>query len=96
VIFIKIRSVQIVQDFYKYLCSGPDAPWPLVDRFCLWGFVAALIIRARHLMGSSDLEDRRSAEIDFGYATTVLGKAPSDGKLDVDLDLGTKISIDIE
>jgi len=48
-------------------------------------------------MGSSDLEDRRSAEIDFGYATTVLGKAvSSDGKLDVDLDLGTKISINIE
>lgn len=70
------------QDFYKYLCSGPDAPWPLVDRFCLWGFVAALIIRARHLMGSSDLEDRRSAEIDFGYATTVLGKEGSVDFLD--------------
>eukprot|EP00434_Breviolum_minutum_P005952 symbB.v1.2.005249.t1/scaffold304.1/size234131/8 len=62
------------QDFYKYLCTGPDAPWPLPDRFCLWGFVAALIIRARHLMGSPDPEDRKSAEIDFGYSTTVLGK----------------------
>ncbi|CAE7852641.1 unnamed protein product [Symbiodinium sp. KB8] len=70
------------QDFFKYLCSGPEAPWPLPDRFCLWGFVAALVIRSRHIMASQDPDVRKSAEIDFKYATTVLGKEGSMDFLD--------------
>ncbi|CAE7939044.1 unnamed protein product [Symbiodinium necroappetens] len=70
------------QDFFKYLCSGPEAPWPLPDRFCLWGFVAALVIRSRHIMASQDPDVRQSAEIDFKYATTVLGKEGSMDFLD--------------
>eukprot|EP00439_Symbiodinium_sp_Y106_P073806 s1310_g13.t18 len=70
------------QDFFKYLCTGPEAPWPLPDRFCLWGFVAALVIRSRHLMASQDPDVRKSAEIDFKYATTVLGKEGSMDFLD--------------
>ncbi|CAK9009437.1 unnamed protein product [Durusdinium trenchii] len=70
------------QDFFKYLCSGPETPWPLADRFCLWGFVAALIVQSRHLMGSAEREDQKSADMDFGYATTVLGKEGSMDFLD--------------
>ncbi|CAE7672925.1 unnamed protein product [Symbiodinium sp. CCMP2592] len=70
------------QDFFKYLCTGPEAPWPLPDRFCLWGFVAALVIRSRHLMASQDPDVRKSAELDFKYATTVLGKEGSMDFLD--------------
>ncbi|CAE8674895.1 unnamed protein product, partial [Polarella glacialis] len=61
------------QDFFKYLCDE-QATWPPEDNFCLHGFVGALIIRSRHIMNSDSLEVRKEADMDFGYAATVLGK----------------------
>jgi hypothetical protein len=65
------------QDFFKYLCGGLEAQWPLPDKFCLYGFVTALFIRSRHLMHVNDEEVRIAASMDFKYATTVLGKEGS-------------------
>eukprot|EP00928_Gymnodinium_smaydae_P090055 TRINITY_DN73906_c0_g1_i1.p1 TRINITY_DN73906_c0_g1~~TRINITY_DN73906_c0_g1_i1.p1 ORF type:complete len:835 (+),score=90.29 TRINITY_DN73906_c0_g1_i1:78-2507(+) len=70
------------QDFFKYLCGALDAVWPLPDKFCLYGFVGALFVRSRHLMLSSDFEVRKAADMDFQYATTVLGKEGSVDFLD--------------
>lgn len=70
------------QDFFKYLCGGYEAQWPLPDRFCLFGFVGALLIRSRHLMMSPDPEIQKAADMDFQYATTVLGKEGSVDFLD--------------
>lgn len=70
------------QDFFKYLCGGDQVAWPLPDHFCLFGFVAALIIRSRHLMLTDDPEARNAANMDFGYAATVLGKEGSVDFLD--------------
>eukprot|EP00927_Polykrikos_kofoidii_P054553 TRINITY_DN48961_c0_g1_i1.p1 TRINITY_DN48961_c0_g1~~TRINITY_DN48961_c0_g1_i1.p1 ORF type:complete len:799 (+),score=82.67 TRINITY_DN48961_c0_g1_i1:79-2475(+) len=70
------------QDFYKYICGGSAETWPLDDGFCLYGFVAALFVRSRHLMLSSDEATRQSANTDFGYAATVLGKEGSVDFLD--------------
>lgn len=71
------------QDFYRYLCGGPEAQWPLPDGFCLFGFVGALLVRSRHLMElADDLETRKTVEMDFSYATTVLGKEGSVDFLD--------------
>jgi len=70
------------QDFFKYLCGGYEAHWPLSDNFCLFGFVGALFVRSRHLMTSEDPEVRKAADMDFQYATTVLGREGSVDFLD--------------
>lgn len=70
------------QDFFKYLCGGFEAQWPLEDKFCLYGFVGALFTRSRHFMASTDPEVRKAADQDFQYATTVLGKEGSVDFLD--------------
>lgn len=70
------------QDFFKYLCGGSDATWPLPDRFCLFGFVGALFIQSRHLLYAQEPEVRKAVDMDLQYATTVLGKEGSVDFLD--------------
>lgn len=70
------------QEFFHYLCGGEDSQWPLPDGFCLFGFVGALFVRGRHMMLSDDPEMQKTAEGDFQYATTVLGKEGSMDFLD--------------
>eukprot|EP00929_Paragymnodinium_shiwhaense_P006802 TRINITY_DN110760_c0_g1_i1.p1 TRINITY_DN110760_c0_g1~~TRINITY_DN110760_c0_g1_i1.p1 ORF type:complete len:729 (+),score=93.03 TRINITY_DN110760_c0_g1_i1:60-2246(+) len=62
------------EGFYRYLCGGPDVTWPLPDRFCLLGFVAALFFRARHVMNAPDKEQRAMADSDLVYIEPILGK----------------------
>lgn len=62
------------QDFFKYLCGGADATWPLPDRFCLFGFVGALFVQSRHLMYSKEPDVKKTVDMDLNYAATVLGK----------------------
>lgn len=62
------------EGFLKYLCGGSEAQWPMQDSFCLYGYFSALVVRARHMMLSDNIEHRRSADIDFEYAATILGR----------------------
>merc|ERR1719316_1976169 len=58
--------------FLNLLCRySPDAG---SDGFCLYGFVTALYIRARHLMESDDPDMRKMAQNDLQYASVCLGK----------------------
>eukprot|EP00927_Polykrikos_kofoidii_P046588 TRINITY_DN40777_c0_g1_i1.p1 TRINITY_DN40777_c0_g1~~TRINITY_DN40777_c0_g1_i1.p1 ORF type:complete len:805 (+),score=94.80 TRINITY_DN40777_c0_g1_i1:142-2415(+) len=74
------------EGFYKYLCGGPEATWPLPDGFCLMGFIGALFIRARHhifaahaaIAGNSGDTDvaahQEAADSDLLYVEPLLGK----------------------
>merc|ERR1719171_1633820 len=66
--------------FLNLLCRySPDAG---SDGFCLYGFVTALYIRARHLMESDDPDMRKMAQNDLQYASVCLGKELSVDFLD--------------
>lgn len=55
------------QAFLGHLCRINGESWPPKDRFCLYGFVSAMFVRARHLMYSDDEEARRLAQQDWVY-----------------------------
>ncbi|CAD7936528.1 unnamed protein product [Amoebophrya sp. A25] len=74
------------QDFHNLLCD-PRKSWnPLQEEafqpFCLYGFIYALLIRARVFMGESNPELRNLAKEDLNYAVTCLGKEGSVDFLD--------------
>lgn len=67
----KFKEEHPPEGFLKYLCG--EVSWPLPNRFCLYGFVAALFIRGRHLMTLADDTAARSiARLDLEYAATFL------------------------
>ncbi|KAF4692568.1 hypothetical protein FOZ60_013052 [Perkinsus olseni] len=56
--------------FYRQLCYNT----PEEDDFCLYGYMAALFIRARHLMASDNTEHREIAQRDLQYIVVMCGK----------------------
>eukprot|EP00392_Amoebophrya_sp_AT5.2_P018078 g18541.t1 len=74
------------QDFHNTLCD-PRKVWnPLQNEdfqpFCLYGFIYALLIRARVFMSEGSAELLKMAKEDLGYAVTCLGKEGSVDFLD--------------
>ncbi|CAK9084833.1 unnamed protein product [Durusdinium trenchii] len=73
------------EGFFNYLCGGSDEKWPLPNQFCLMGYVAALFVRARHLMAmgaAGDADAMTSANADLSYIEPILGKEISLDYLD--------------
>ena len=66
------------QAFLAALCRQQgERSWPQEDRFCLYGFVSAMFVRARHMQLMDGREEKQLAQQDWVYSTLVLGKEGS-------------------